>query len=64
MYGKSKYKIAFFIILVPFLILAYGWVVMSLWNWLMPDITGVTEITFWESLGLIALFKLLIALLA
>ena len=26
-----------------------GYVVMLLWNWIMPDIFGLVEITFWQS---------------
>lgn len=36
-----------------------GFVIMYLWNWLMPAIFGLTVITFWQSLGLFALAKLL-----
>ncbi len=25
---------------------------MLLWNWLMPTIFGLTEITFWQALGI------------
>lgn len=33
--------------------------VMLLWNWLMPLIFGLTVITFWQSLGILALSKIL-----
>jgi hypothetical protein len=32
-----------------------GVAVLLLWNWLMPDIFGLTTITYWQSLGLLAL---------
>lgn len=32
---------------------------MLLWNWLMPEIFGLQEINFWQSLGLVALSKIL-----
>jgi len=32
---------------------------MILWNWLMPEIFGLTTITFWQALGLIALSSFL-----
>lgn len=35
------------------------YVVMSLWNWLMPVIFGLTMITFWQALGLLVLSKIL-----
>jgi hypothetical protein len=34
-------------------------VVMLLWNALVPSIFGLTVITFWQSLGLLALVRLL-----
>ena len=34
---------------------ALGWVVMALWNWLMPDLFGVGTLTYWKAWGLMAL---------
>ena len=28
-----------------------------LWNWLMPDIFGLQEISYWQAIGLIALSR-------
>ena len=36
-----------------------GEVVMLLWNWLLPSLFGVPEITFWQALGLLALCRIL-----
>jgi Ca2+/H+ antiporter, TMEM165/GDT1 family len=36
-----------------------GFVVMSLWNTLMPQLFGLHAITFWQALGLLVLAKLL-----
>ena len=36
-----------------------GVVVMALWNWLIPSITGWSEITFWQAFGLLALCRIL-----
>lgn len=33
--------------------------VMWLWDWLMPEIFGLKEITFWQALGLNFLFSIL-----
>ncbi len=38
---------------------AFGYIVMLLWNWLMPTLFGLTAITFWQAVGLTALCKLL-----
>lgn len=35
------------------------YLVMSLWNWLMPVIFGLTVISFWQALGLLILSKIL-----
>lgn len=37
----------------------FGWIVMLLWNWLMPPIFGLTTITFWQAWGLVVLTHLL-----
>lgn len=33
--------------------------VMWLWNWLMPELFGLSTLTFWQALGLSALTSLL-----
>ncbi|WP_299886356.1 hypothetical protein [uncultured Lacinutrix sp.] len=42
------------------LIILFGFVIMWLWNWLMPDIFGLTTITYWQAVGLFILLKILI----
>lgn len=37
----------------------FGWIVMLLWNWLMPVIFGLPTITFWQAWGLVVLVHLL-----
>lgn len=36
-----------------------GEIVMRLWNWLLPQLFGWSEITFWQALGLLALCRIL-----
>jgi hypothetical protein len=36
-----------------------GFVVRLLWNWLLPSLFGVREITVWQALGLLALCRIL-----
>src|SRR5262245_48694334 len=50
--------IAFAIAFVLFILLG-GQVVQWLWNWLLPDIFGLRQITFWQALGLLALSRIL-----
>lgn len=35
-----------------------GWILMMLWNWLLVDLVEFPEITFWQSLGVMILFRL------
>jgi hypothetical protein len=43
-------------VVVAFLL---GWVVMLLWNWLMPSIFGLPTIGFWKAWGLVILAHIL-----
>ena len=36
-----------------------GQIVMHLWNWLLPQIFGWRQITFWQALGLLVLCRVL-----
>jgi hypothetical protein len=41
-------------------IAAMGWVVMALWNWLLPPLfAGMKEISYLQALGVLVLSKLL-----
>lgn len=52
-----------FWIFIPFIIAAavfiFGFVVMQLWNALLPVIFGIHTITFWQAIGIIILSKIL-----
>lgn len=39
--------------------LLLGYVVVWLWNWLMPALFGFTTITFWQAVALVFLAKIL-----
>ena len=52
--------IATIIGLLVLIVLLTAYPVMLLWNWLMPMIFGLPTIGFWQALGLITLFRLLI----
>ncbi len=41
------------------LLFLFGWVVMLLWNWLMPGIFGLTTLSYWQAWGLLILSSLL-----
>jgi len=36
-----------------------GEVVRRLWNWLLPQLFGFPQITFWQAIGLLALCRIL-----
>ena len=36
-----------------------GEIVRSLWNWLLPELFGWRQISFWQALGLLALCRIL-----
>jgi hypothetical protein len=44
-----------FAILGAGLLFLFGYVVMLLWNWLMPDIFGLKKIDYWQGWGLLLL---------
>ena len=37
----------------------FGWLVMLLWNWIMPVVFGLSTITYWQAWGLVILAHLL-----
>ncbi|MCC7153131.1 MAG: hypothetical protein IT161_01070 [Bryobacterales bacterium] len=41
------------VVLIVFL--GFGQAVLHLWNWLMPDLFGLRQITYWQSIGLLGL---------
>ena len=49
------------ILVIALIVLILGFPLMWLWNWLMPTIFDLPEITFWQALGInllsILLFK-------
>jgi len=60
---KGKWK---WIFIVPAAILGMllfvalgGEIVKQLWNWLLPPIFGVRQITFWQALGMLVLCRIL-----
>jgi len=38
--------------LIAIVMVLLGYPVMLLWNWLMPELFGLPEITFWQAIGL------------
>jgi hypothetical protein len=38
---------------------AMGYILMNLWNWLFPPIFGLSEISFFQAIGLLVISKIL-----
>jgi len=49
-----------FIPLIAVAFLAFGFFTMHLWNWLMPILFHLPEITFWQTIGLMILSRLIL----
>lgn len=47
------------IILAGLMAFLFGWIIMLLWNWLMPEIFGLGTITYWQGYGIFFLAKIL-----
>lgn len=56
---KRILKVSKFVVLGVLAAAVFSFVVMSLWNWLMPALFGWHVVTFWQALGLLVLSKLL-----
>src|SRR5258708_6164083 len=52
-------RIVKFILFAALGVLVFGFVVMQLWNWLVPSLFGLHTITFAQALGLLVLGKIL-----
>lgn len=56
---KKVLMVIGFVILGIALCILFGFVLMWLWNWLMPMIFGLTELTYWQAVGVFILAKLI-----
>ncbi|WP_350284316.1 hypothetical protein [uncultured Croceitalea sp.] len=62
--NKVKYyvtkivKVIFFIVLALVLAFLIGYVVMRLWNWLMPELFGLPTVSYWQAVGVLVLAKI------
>ena len=50
---KNSFEaIAAIIGMIAIVIVLLGYPLMLLWKWLMPELFGLSEITFWQAIGL------------
>lgn len=63
MRGKNPIVIVgivlFGIVAISGLAILFGYIIMSLWNWLMPELFDLPMITYWQAVGLFLLAKIL-----
>ncbi len=52
--------LGFGLLLAISLALVFGYVVMLLWNAVLPALLGVRAISYWQSVGLLALTRILV----
>ena len=59
--GKSSWiKHAIFIpIAIAAGLFLFGWLVMLLWNGILPEVLSVNTISFWQAMGILVLSKIL-----
>ena len=47
------------VVLAAALALLFGLLVMVLWNWIMPEVFGLSPLTYWQSWGIVLLAHIL-----
>ncbi len=55
---KGFFKVLIGGIIVIILILLFGYITMRLWNWIMPEVFGLTTLGYWQALGILVLAKI------
>jgi len=60
MYKKSPIKIIGIGIFILAAMIAFGFITMSLWNWLIPSLFKGPVITYWQAVGLLVLSRILL----
>ena len=58
-HNARRNKKGLFVFFMIVMVFAAGAAVMLLWNVLMPDLFGLTTITYWQAIGLLILARLL-----
>jgi len=56
---KKAVKVTFFIILGIGIAFLVGYIVMQLWNWLMPELFGLPAVSYWQAVGVLILAKII-----
>ena len=53
-------RIVKFVVMAAVFLAVLSFVVMRLWNWLMPELFGLHALNYWQALGLLVLSKILL----
>jgi hypothetical protein len=59
MRGHWFFRVLRFLRFAAVFIAVFGFVVMELWNWLLPALFGWHRIDYWQALGILVLSKIL-----
>ena len=59
MENASSIKKVIIVLFFAGLMVALVWVVMLIWNAILPDVIGVREVNYWQMLGIIFISRLL-----
>ncbi len=57
-FNRGK-KFMFFFPVAVLIAAVLGYVVMSLWNWILPEVAHAGRLNYWQALGLLVLCRLL-----
>jgi Ca2+/H+ antiporter, TMEM165/GDT1 family len=57
--GFRPWKVLMFLLIGTAALLIFGYVVMGLWNAILPAVLHVGTISFWQALGILLLSKIL-----
>lgn len=56
---KRALRVLGILVVVAVFFFLFGYFVMRLWNWLMPDLFGLHTISYWQAIGVLVLSKIL-----
>ena len=54
-----RFRVLKFALIAVAAVAVFCFVVMSLWNWIIPSVVGWHPVTYWQALGLLVLSRIL-----
>ena len=55
---EKGFKFLFYGLFMLLFLGAFGFVVQYLWNWIMPDLFGLSALSYWKAVGLLVLSRI------